>query len=610
MRALGKASYINGSQFAILWVNSRGETEQYASEVLQSKLGTWFNQEVMAQARQLVANATELQGTPDYAMSQITENDADDIISERIGSPDDDGLDQDDAMGGSMITWDQSNMHERGGMQTSNGSPKYQIMSYPESLRQRMHAPELRRTSSMPTSMQGRASQHSGDVASIKGHHARPQALDMKAVQEDQAKFQLPQGPPNSSNPEYRALIIGHTDEVAAFLETRFRQLQQLVCKIVAKAWIKVIEPKKQTRYPYNKGEDSKPLWWPASVRHKEPDHLMKPERITLLMTMLRCGKVPTNRLELATAEVAAFIPPDKINLLREIYRVGREEERFKNQEIPADSRIYVASTAVIVSNGDDNPSPSTAGLRDDLTPRSAGIGNAAHTALQRTTSNSMPPTHYEEHDPFIESGDMPQGYAMMPPQPFYYNNHEPSYSQHPNAAVMASQQSLQAQQFQHAQQQQMFAAQQIQARRNPALPQTHIPFSQATWPHNVEHSSWPQSPPSAAVFPPRHGSDGQMHQGHQQHEPHPQAIFSGIMELGEPKRIPQTPKRPVPEETSRSSPYLPTPMRGVPDPNFSAQRAQGVSFSDYLHSPRTGGPEPQQDGQQYQGDGAMDEHF
>jgi hypothetical protein len=80
-----------------------------------------------------------------------------------------------------------------------------------------------------------------------------------------------------ASGTEYKPLPIGSTAEVTVFLETRFRQLQQLCCKIVAKAWIKVIEPKKQTRYPYNRGEESKPEWWPDGVRHKEPDHLMKP---------------------------------------------------------------------------------------------------------------------------------------------------------------------------------------------------------------------------------------------------------------------------------------------------------------------------------------------
>ena len=69
--------------------------------------------------------------------------------------------------------------------------------------------------------------------------------------------------------------------ELHQWYTTKFDALQQQTCKIVVKAWIKVMEPKKQTRFPYNKGETGKPPWWPQGVRHKEPDHLMKPGTFT-----------------------------------------------------------------------------------------------------------------------------------------------------------------------------------------------------------------------------------------------------------------------------------------------------------------------------------------
>jgi hypothetical protein len=68
--------------------------------------------------------------------------------------------------------------------------------------------------------------------------------------------------------------------ELHQWYTSKFDALQQQTCKIVVKAWIKVMEPKKQTRYPYNKGEHGKPPWWPQGVRHKEPDHLMKPGKL------------------------------------------------------------------------------------------------------------------------------------------------------------------------------------------------------------------------------------------------------------------------------------------------------------------------------------------
>lgn len=85
-------------------------------------------------------------------------------------------------------------------------------------------------------------------------------------------------------------LRIGNTEEVAKFYAQRFKDLQQSACKVVAKAFVKAIEPKKQTNYPYTKGLERAPPWWPPMpsggekqekcVRHKEPDHLYKKGRM------------------------------------------------------------------------------------------------------------------------------------------------------------------------------------------------------------------------------------------------------------------------------------------------------------------------------------------
>ncbi|KAF8244764.1 hypothetical protein K440DRAFT_6127 [Wilcoxina mikolae CBS 423.85] len=145
---------------------------------------------------------------------------------------------------------------------------------------------------------------------------------------------------------EFHPLIIGDEDAVTTFYMTRLRQMQQLMCKVVAKAWIKVIEPKKQSNFPYNRGNESKPAWWPENVRHKEPDHLMKPERLELLLTMLRCGKVPISKLVTATQEVMVQIPKERIPLLDEIYMVADREERCKAGALSPSTAVYVASSA------------------------------------------------------------------------------------------------------------------------------------------------------------------------------------------------------------------------------------------------------------------------
>jgi hypothetical protein len=84
------------------------------------------------------------------------------------------------------------------------------------------------------------------------------------------------------------------------FYEQRFKSCQQSACKLIAKAWVKVLAPKKQSTHPYTGSDERAPDWWPKPwgvskeerVRHKEPDHLykrglLKPSMLaTLLLTI------------------------------------------------------------------------------------------------------------------------------------------------------------------------------------------------------------------------------------------------------------------------------------------------------------------------------------
>jgi hypothetical protein len=82
-----------------------------------------------------------------------------------------------------------------------------------------------------------------------------------------------------------RAVKIGEAAEVQEFYMQRFKDCQQNACKLIAKAWVKAVEPKKQSNHPYTRGDESAPDWWPAPwgssmherVRHIEPDHQKKP---------------------------------------------------------------------------------------------------------------------------------------------------------------------------------------------------------------------------------------------------------------------------------------------------------------------------------------------
>lgn len=86
------------------------------------------------------------------------------------------------------------------------------------------------------------------------------------------------------------------------YYTTAFRSINQLCCKDISKAWIRVCHPKKQTTHPYNGGKTGSrsksefgylghytaPDYWPSDenwdgrpvpsgCRHKEPDHVKKP---------------------------------------------------------------------------------------------------------------------------------------------------------------------------------------------------------------------------------------------------------------------------------------------------------------------------------------------
>jgi len=162
-----------------------------------------------------------------------------------------------------------------------------------------------------------------------------------------------------------RGIKIGDAQEVWQFYEQCFKGLQQTACKLIAKAWVKLVAPKKQSTHPYT--GNVIPEWWPGpelKVRHKEPDHLLKRERIALLCHILRLVVEPNPKqhpkirdqgltiaklLEVAEDTLASFFS-DKDNasnlkrkpFLKELFKVAKVEEQFKRDEIDATTEVYV----------------------------------------------------------------------------------------------------------------------------------------------------------------------------------------------------------------------------------------------------------------------------
>jgi hypothetical protein len=130
------------------------------------------------------------------------------------------------------------------------------------------------------------------------------------------------------------------------YYERAFQSLKQANCRILAKAYIKLVEPRKQVNFPYNgrkvisgipqqlDPETTKPPWWPTEVVHREPDHLLKAGRVHLLVHILcelrESHGISVEKLREADQSIRRqFSPPECLQVLDEIYRVRGEEESY-----------------------------------------------------------------------------------------------------------------------------------------------------------------------------------------------------------------------------------------------------------------------------------------
>ncbi|KAM0496099.1 hypothetical protein ACHAP8_007664 [Fusarium lateritium] len=262
-----------------------------------------------------------------------------------------------------------------------------------------------------------------------------------------------------------KCIKIGNSLEVGLFYDQRFKNCQQTACKLMAKAWVKAVEPKKQSTHPYTGSDEKAPDWWPKpwgptkedKVRHKEPDHLYKRERVHLLNHILRMIVEPNARqhpdiqklklnvqkLEEITIEALSGFFADKDNpanakkrpFLNEIFKVAREEERLKLGEIDGTTEVFVMADDKIpesyVSGNDDHGPilkeeedhdvpPNKLTAVHGLMPSSNGHGNTG-ASLHGTpflggdlpvrgnqyTPSTMPEMPHDQHA-FVENNGIP----------------------------------------------------------------------------------------------------------------------------------------------------------------------------------------------------------
>ncbi|KAI8964118.1 hypothetical protein F5Y11DRAFT_364433 [Daldinia sp. FL1419] len=270
--------------------------------------------------------------------------------------------------------------------------------------------------------------------------------------------------PTAASVPSKRGLTIRDDKAVWSFYEERFKTIQQSACKLIAKAWVKAVEPKKQSTHPYTGADEKAPDWWPKPwgpnkehrVRHKEPDHLYKRgkaasdrrenenigytdqdllERVHLLNHILRMVVEPNHnqhpsiqklylnvsKLEEVTNEALSSFFTDKDNpsnlakrpYLKEIFKVAHLEERYKDGQVDGSTVIYVMPNDR-VSQGYVSDTEDVTPGRDEgehnPTPNSSSSSpqraNMPHTLMAQPHSTEQSPTTQISNDTFV--GEMP----------------------------------------------------------------------------------------------------------------------------------------------------------------------------------------------------------
>ncbi|CAG8364440.1 unnamed protein product [Penicillium salamii] len=164
----------------------------------------------------------------------------------------------------------------------------------------------------------------------------------------------------NLSSHQSASISVKEPEILRLYYEKVFQNLQQTNCRVIAKAYIKLVEPRKQVNYPYNgrktvdgrvqqlDPEVTKPPWWPIGVCHREPDHLPKVERIRLLVHIL-CDLRESNGVTAARLKECdqpirrQILPVDRLQILDEMYRVRETEERFLDGILDSEPSVLIS---------------------------------------------------------------------------------------------------------------------------------------------------------------------------------------------------------------------------------------------------------------------------
>lgn len=136
---------------------------------------------------------------------------------------------------------------------------------------------------------------------------------------------------------------LTNTEALLQYLAACLYLLQQETCKNIARTWIKFIEPKKQSKYPYKRGMETAPPWWPRHVTHKEPDHLQKNERIGLLSHLLLYSNFSLESLMEATNDNKEVVPSPKRVFVEQAFEIAHVYRLLNRTQHPSDGSFNLA---------------------------------------------------------------------------------------------------------------------------------------------------------------------------------------------------------------------------------------------------------------------------
>jgi hypothetical protein len=271
LRALAKASFVNGSQWAIVWVTAQGEPEVFGSEVFRDNLSTWFAGAggIQQQAQQLVdadrhgciarsqlvgADLVVCDGSGSVIMT-VSQDEDGGFVEMDLGPEVDDAMEAVDVFGMFTAAPVSTSIPNEWRPTISPSSLSLSALNIPTS-------PDYvpaRMTRSISTYAINDADDIPVTISPQLSPSRSPSSRKVAAA-----------APATALQP-----VVFTPLSLTAWYADKLGALQQKAAKTVCREWIGVVEPQLLDPNAYDHGT-SRPTWWPSTVRWKPSDSLVK----------------------------------------------------------------------------------------------------------------------------------------------------------------------------------------------------------------------------------------------------------------------------------------------------------------------------------------------